>query len=117
MLPALAGLLFQLHVAPTHGAQTDLAGRWLFHPGDDLSWSTPGIDDHAWTAVTVPGSWSPPATPGYRGYGWYRLHFDFATTPDEALGLWFQSVSTVFTVFVDGRQLGTVGGYPPAYRA
>jgi diguanylate cyclase (GGDEF)-like protein len=115
MLPALAGLLLQLHAVEPRNSTADL-GRWLFHPGDDAHWAQSDADDHDWVSAGVPGSWSPPASPGYRGYGWYRLHLTVAPA-GEPLGLWFTSVSTAYTVFVDGRPVGGAGGFPPVYRA
>lgn len=115
MLPALAGLLLQLHAVEPRSATADL-GRWLFHAGDDAHWAQPDVDDADWAPASVPGSWSPPAAPGYRGYGWYRLHLTVAG-PGEPLGLWFTSVSTAYTVYVDGRPVGGAGGFPPVYHA
>ncbi len=116
MLPALAGLLLQLHAVEPRNSSADL-GRWLFHPGDDVQWALPEADDHDWTLVTVPGAWSPPLAQSYRGYGWYRLHVTISEPRGEPLGLWFTSVSTAYTVFVDGRPVGGSGGFPPDYRA
>ncbi|MFI5207512.1 MAG: diguanylate cyclase [Gemmatimonadales bacterium] len=116
MFPALAGLLLQLHVVEPRNSTADL-GRWLFHAGDDAHWAQPDADDHDWTPTTVPDAWALPPANGNRGYAWYRLHLTITGSPSEPLGLWFTSVSTAYTVFVDGRPLGGSGGFPPVYRA
>ncbi len=116
MLPALAGLLLQLHAVEPRNSTADL-GRWLFHPGDDVHWALPNADDHDWAQATVPAAWSPPLAKDYRGYGWYRLHVTIGAPLGEPLGLWFTSVSTAYTVFVDGRPVGGSGDFPPSYRA
>ncbi|MFI5280535.1 MAG: diguanylate cyclase, partial [Gemmatimonadales bacterium] len=116
MLPAIAGLLFQLYVVEPRNTTADL-GRWLFHAGDDARWAQPAADDRDWAPVAVPGAWPPAQGKSYRGYGWYRLHLTIGGPPGEPLGLWFSSVSTAYTVFVDGRVVGGGGGFPPSYRA
>src|SRR5258707_4720775 len=115
MLPALAALLLQLHAVEPRNTTANL-GRWLFHQGDDVRWAQPNLDDRDWAMETVPGSWTPPAAPGHRGYGWYRLRLTVGPS-GEPLGLWFTSVSTAFPGFVDGRPVGGAGGFPPSYPA
>ena len=117
MLLGLAGLLLQLHVVEPRTPTTDLGGGWLFHAGDDARWAQPATDDRDWLTVTVPGSWSPPAAPGYRGFGWYRLHLTITAPLIEPVAISFASVSTACLIYVDGRPVGGSGAFPPAYRA
>jgi diguanylate cyclase (GGDEF)-like protein len=117
MLPALAGLLLQLHAVEPRAGSVDLAGYWRLHTGDDIRWALPSFNDAGWDSVIVPGPWSPPTAHGYTGYAWYRLRIVIPEHLAEPLGLWLQSVSTAFTVYVDGHRLGGYGAFPPGYRA
>jgi len=116
MLIAMIGLLAQLQTFAPHGERTSLAGAWRFHRGDDSAWANAAFDDSAWDTLTVPAVWSGVGGPPYQGFGWYRLHLDVKSPMSTPLGLWFRSVATVFQVFVDGRKVGVVGGFPPDYR-
>src|SRR5258708_23847811 len=85
MISALAGLLLQLHTVDPHNGTVAL-GRWLFHQGDDARWALPDADEQGWATVAVPGAWAPPAPPGYRGYGWDRLHQSIPRPLGQPLG-------------------------------
>ncbi len=117
MVLALVGLLTQIQVAGPPAGPIDLAGPWRFRAGDDPAWAAPGLDDTGWDTVRVPARWNRLVPPGYRGAGWYRLRFEMREPATVPLGLWFTSVATAFEVYVDGRRVGGVGGFPPAYRA
>lgn len=84
---------------------------WRFHLGPTEGPQRPGFDDSDWERVDLPHTWN--ATDGTdkdfrRGPGWYRLHF---LAPAAAAGrrtyLRFDGVSTVSTVWLNGRELGT----------
>jgi len=116
MLIAIIGLLAQVHAVVPSANRTALAGPWRFHAGDDSTWARAGYDESAWDTVTVPGDWGARSRPPGGGFGWYRLRLDVRGPLTEPIGIWFRSVATAFEVFVDGRRIGAVGGFPPDYR-
>ena len=110
----LLGLLAQLQIADPSGGTTELAGPWQFRTGDDPAWSGPNVPADGWDTIRIPHDWG---SLGHRGYGWYRLELTLGRIPSAPLGLWFRSAATAFEVYVDGQRVGSVGGFPPAYRA
>jgi len=116
MLIAIIGLLAQMQSVIPDASRSALNGAWQFRSGDDSSWASAGYDASGWDTVTVPGDWSALARPAGGGFGWYRLRLEVRGPLTQPIGLWFRSVATAFAVYVDGRRIGVVGGFPPDYR-
>ncbi len=93
-----------------------LAGTWRFARGDSAVWARPGWPDAGWQVVAVPGQWPRLGGERYRGYGWYRYHYQLDSTATEPLAVRFSSVATVYEAFADGKRFGGVGTFPPEYR-
>ncbi|SDZ42964.1 beta-galactosidase [Amycolatopsis xylanica] len=101
-----------VHAVTEVRQQTTLDAGWRFVRSDVAGAETPGFNDSAWTATSVPHTWN--AQDGqdggsnyYRGVGWYRKHF----TPSAGLAgkkLWlqFDGVNSVSDVWVNGTKLG-----------
>ena len=51
-----------------------LAGEIPFHPGDDLAWAEPVIDDSGWGTLPAPRLWHQDTTSRSADSGWYRVH-------------------------------------------
>jgi beta-galactosidase len=106
------------YTPPSLRQRVDLNSGWRFVKADVSGAQTPGFDDSAWTAVTVPHTWN--AKDGedggdnyYRGVGWYRRHYTPPTTfSGRKLWLQFAGANTVTDVWVNGTYLGQhKGGY------
>ena len=115
--------LFLLPVASTGSAQpadiassqiplAELNGPWRFHIGDLASWGDPAFDDSNWSLLTAKSSYDEQGYPGYAGLSWYRLRINAPSWPGP-LALCFPVVADSYQVFVNGRQIGQVGGMPP----
>ena len=130
MRPVLAALLVAALLAqdpqplPAAGRQSfptgeivELRGAWRFARGDSAMWARPGWPDGEWQLVLVPGRWPDQGAARYRGYAWYRLHYQLDSTATEPLAVRFTSVATVYEVFADGKRFGGVGAFPPHYAA
>lgn len=50
----------------------DLAGKWLFKPGDNPEYAETDYNDRGWDHITVPGAWEAQSHPDLDGYAWYR---------------------------------------------
>ena len=96
---------------------TLLDDAWKFNLGDAAGAEQTAFADGAWQAVTLPHCFKPqdgqdgPATPYYRGVGWYRKHL----TPDAALlgkrlYLQFDGSNIITDVWLNGVSLGTHAG-------
>lgn len=93
-------------------AMAELNGPWRFHPGDDPAWARPEFDDSRWSLVEASRSYEEQGFKGYSGTGWYRLRVSLPDWQGQ-LALVFPAVADSYQVFVDGRQIGQVGGMPP----
>ncbi len=111
------GVFAFLITGTAHATTTDsdgiitLDGLWLMHAGDDPSFAYPELNDFGWQQQYVPIS---PSSGGidWQGYGWYRLHLhleeDFS---EEKFLLSLGPAREVVEVFVNGRWLGSRGGF------
>lgn len=95
----------------------NLEGVWRFSVGDNTDWASPLINDDNWELIKVPSSWENQGFHGYDGYGWYRNTFE---VPDKyknsILYLFLGYVDDVDQVFINGKQIGYSGSFPPKYR-
>jgi hypothetical protein len=92
----------------------DLRGQWKFELGDNMKWSLPTFDDSDWDNIFVPSPWENEGFPGYDGFAWYRIHFDFTEQMKRHnLYLRLGFIDDVDEVYVNGRFLGYKGTFPP----
>jgi len=105
-----------------------LSGPWKFHPGDDLAWAQPDVNDADWGTMdlTPPeGSYDPVTgssgyTPGWtmRGYpklvghAWYRLRLNVENQGGGDLALTLPiNFDDAYEVYVNGRKIGGFGRF------
>jgi beta-galactosidase len=96
---------------------------WWFQRADVTGAEATAFDDRAWTPLDLPHTWNAldgqdgPATPYYRGIGWYRKHFN---VPSELQGqrlyLQFDGSNLLTDVFVNGKAAGSHSGGYAAFR-
>jgi len=94
---------------------TDLtAARWLFHQGDDPTWSTPQLDDSSWMLVDPSqrlDSYAKYADLQHNHVFWYRLHLQLdGAFPDPAIKI--STLARAYTVYANGQLLVRLGGAP-----
>ena len=116
MLVPFLGFLAQMQLVTPQAAPLDLSGPWLFRTGDSAAWAGTHVHAAGWDTVRVPDRWNE-RLEGYRGFAWYRLRVVFPRQPARPMALWFRSVATAYEVYVDGELMGSVGSFPPEYRA
>ena len=92
--------------------ETDLAGLWRFHPGDDSRFASPTFDDSAWPLLRSTQSWATQGYKGLSGYGWYRFHV-ILPRGNDSFSLILPPLNTSFQCFIDGQLRSTVGVFPP----
>ncbi|HEY6446423.1 MAG TPA: SpoIIE family protein phosphatase [Acidobacteriaceae bacterium] len=85
-----------------------LDGLWRFHPGDNPAWAAPTFNDSAWPLLHSDQSWAVQGYPGLSGYAWYRftLRVPAGSAP---VALLLPDFLTTYTVYVDGRPVGSFG--------
>jgi len=103
--------------------ETNLDQGWSFLRADVSGAEATAFDDSAWTALDLPHTWNAldgqdgPATPYYRGVGWYRKHY---RVPSELQGqrlyLQFDGSNILTDVFVNGKRAGSHAGGYAAFR-
>src|ERR1043166_2528079 len=90
---------------PSPPGSTTLKIGWVFHPGDDRSWSDPMLDDHEWKKVR------PDSLPDdYHGeLGWFRLRFAADTFMQRHPTVLLLHMSGAAEVYLDGKQIALYG--------
>jgi sigma-B regulation protein RsbU (phosphoserine phosphatase) len=83
-----------------------------FHPGDDLAWANPALDDSSWPLIRGNETWYAQGYPRLTGFAWYRFK---VTLPSHSgpLALWVPLIATNFQVYADGRLIAQNGVMPP----
>ncbi|HWD20571.1 MAG TPA: glycoside hydrolase family 2 TIM barrel-domain containing protein [Verrucomicrobiae bacterium] len=125
--PLATAILFTLTVAlsaqtyaPPATGRTDavIDQGWRFTTNAPAGAETPGLDDSAWSAVTLPHTWNnrdgqDGGKNYYRGAGWYRLHLPIdAGWAGRHFFLKFDGAFSVADVYVNGVLLGEkMGGF------
>lgn len=95
----------------------DLTGVWKFSVGDDSEWASASFNDDNWELVEVPSSWENQGFHGYDGYAWYRNTFEISEKyKNSILYLFLGFVDDVDQTFINGKQVGYSGSFPPDYR-
>ncbi|MGN6268475.1 MAG: hypothetical protein ACTHM0_01110 [Sphingomonas sp.] len=106
------------------GPAIALDGAWRFHPGDNLQWADPQIDDRSWDRldlvslpsnrdddVGLPGwlaGWRAHGHPDLEEYGWYRRRVALPAQGDLVL-LGPTMVDDGYEMFWNGRPIGGIG--------
>lgn len=104
-------------MAPVLGVRN--GAGWLFHPGDNVSWAEPAVDDSSWISAVVPRDWhSPPLAHNFTT-GWYRKHLHnvsvaaMRVAAPSLLRLALGVVCGADQTYLNGKLLGSTG-WPPA---
>lgn len=102
---------------------TSLNSGWMFRRADVTGAEAPNFDDGAWTEVDLPHTWNAidgqdgPATPYYRGIGWYRRHYTVAESlRGRRIYLQFDGSNIISEVYVNGSLAGSHAGGFAAFR-
>ncbi len=92
-----------------------LAGRWKFMTGDDLSWATPSFNDAAWGTIDPKIVWEDQGFKKYNGFAWYRstvlLRSPMKTGAGatDSLRLSLGRIDDCDQVFLNGQLIGENG--------
>jgi len=102
---------------------TSLNSGWMFQRSDVSGAEAPNFDDGAWTEVDLPHTWNAmdgqdgPATPYYRGIGWYRKHYRVEESlRGRRIYLQFDGSNIISDVYVNGTLAGSHAGGFAAFR-
>lgn len=95
--------------------KVSLRGQWKFSLGDNMKFASPAYDDSDWEKIYVPATWQEEGFSRYSGYAWYRISFDLEFTASEVLYVELGKIDDVDEVYLNGKLIGTTGGFPPDY--
>lgn len=98
------------HITPVPMAE--LNGPWRFHAGDEQAWAQPEFDDSGWSLLEASRSYEQQGFKGYSGISWYRVKVKLPDWQGQ-LAIVFPLVADSYQVFINGREIGQVGGMPP----
>lgn len=116
-----AALLFVFCLSTLTGCAQDserrvnLRGYWRFCLGDSKKYAAAEYNDADWEKIYAPAPWQQEGFRNYRGYAWYRKKFSIAFQKEEMLVLHIGRIDDTDEVYVNGRLIGTTGGFPPDY--
>ncbi len=90
----------------------NLEGNWKFIPGDSSYYKNDEINDSAWKEVIVPSYLENQGFPGFQGFGWYRMKFDYKDKDTKArLLLLLGKIDDYDEVYLNGRIIGRTGNF------
>ncbi|HEX2395774.1 MAG TPA: beta galactosidase jelly roll domain-containing protein [Bacteroidales bacterium] len=93
-----------------------LKGEWSFSIGIDDKWAAPDYDDSDWEKIKVPSSWEDQGFNGYNGYAFYRKKINISSSlKNRMLYINLGYIDDVDEVYLNGRKIGSTGGFPPNY--
>ena len=81
---------------------------WQFHAGDDARWANPAFDDQDWLPHRT-GFMVGNAPPGWKGIGWFRLHFSVDSRLMDQLLAFRIAHTGASEIYVDGQKIGGFG--------
>jgi sialate O-acetylesterase len=88
----------------------DLAGKWKFKRGDEMSWKDPQTPHEKWNEVLVPAYWEMQGSAQYDGFAWYRTTFKVPRDlEDRTLVLLLGRIDDVDETYLNGELLGKTG--------
>jgi hypothetical protein len=89
----------------------DMAGLWLFHPGDNPAFARPQLDDRNWEERILPtigSGWND----RWRGRAWYRLHINVeARALGQPFAISVGPAREVAEIFVNGNLIARRGSF------
>ncbi len=118
MFLVVVGLLLVISsgLAQDYQKIKNLNGSWKFSIGDDQSWALPNYNDSNWESITVPSAWENQGFNGYDGYAWYRTNFSLSQNIErDNFYLQLGNIDDVDEVFINGKQIGKSGNFPPHF--
>jgi signal transduction histidine kinase len=83
--------------------------EWKYHPGDDISWKEPIMNDSNWTITRTDFSFDSVRKEDWQGIGWFRLKLNIDSF------LYDQSIALVIThygaseIYLDGKLISHFG--------
>ncbi len=95
--------------------KVNLRGNWKFSLGDNMNFAKASYDDSKWEEMYVPADWHDEGFREYRGYAWYRYSFTIDFKANEPLFIELGKIDDVDEVYINGRLVGSSGGFPPGY--
>ena len=86
--------------------------NWRLHPGDDLSWAAPGLDDSHWEKGSAPTKDGGLVVKS--GYQWYRTTVSLPEALEgRELAIGMGTLSEVYDLYVEGVLIGRFGHWTP----
>jgi len=93
-----------------------LKGGWTFSIGMNNDWISPKFNDSGWETIKVPSNWEDQGFNGYNGYAFYRKKISISSSlKGRMLYLNMGYIDDVDEVYMNGRKIGSRGGFPPKY--
>jgi len=115
LLLSLVLLMYSCGVPKQKTVETSLPEMWKFKPGDDMSYSTTGLDDSGWKQIKTGQTWDKQGYQDLDGFAWYRVKFNLPVSVKEdsylkdSLRIYLGKIDDFDEVFLNGKILGYNG--------
>lgn len=93
----------------------NLVGQWKFALGDNPDYASPSYNDQGWDEIFVPAFWQDEGFKNYNGFAWYRKSVKLEYNEGDILYLELGRIDDADEVYVNGKLIGSMGGFPPHY--
>ncbi len=108
----LEGRLGIYQVPNAVSTSLNLAGIWMFRPGDNMDWKSTTADTANWDKIIVPMYWEPQGYRDMDGFAWYRKEFRLPSHYyGKDLVLVLGLIDDLDQTFVNGEKVGQTGRF------
>ncbi len=82
---------------------------WLYHPGDDSSWSAMDLDDSSWDTASTILNLSGKEEAFFSGIAWFRLHIEIDSSLRNGAFVLLMEQQGAAEIYLNGQYVGNYG--------
>jgi len=83
--------------------------HWLYHPGDDSSWSAMDLDDSSWDTASTMLNLSGKEETFFSGIAWFRLHIEIDSSLRNDAFVLLMEQQGAAEIYMNGQYVGNYG--------
>jgi len=83
--------------------------HWLYHPGDDSTWSAVDLDDSNWDTTSTTINLAGKEESFFPGIAWFRLHFEIDSSLRNGAFILLIEQQGASEIYMNGKYIGNYG--------